>query len=130
MSNADPRLSRYLLASIWMAHDEKNYETSKAHMKPGHITFRYTETQGTYLLQSWHLQDNTHANTEDDESGATQATPEWLRLILDIAELGEHMVYPPYPPPEKILWFTTDKDHNLINFNNDYGQFLLEEANK
>jgi hypothetical protein len=120
----------FILDSIWFTHDQNMYDSAKRNMQQGAITFRYTENVGVFLLQSWQLNGDIFDSTDESNGGPVANIPDWLRLILDIAALGDYIVVPPYPPPEKILWFTTDKDHNLLNFNNDYGQFLIEESTK
>lgn len=76
------------------------------------IEHRYTEYAGEYLLKSW-SQDgmtNTHGMTCD--------LPHWLAIIVNVAEIGQHIMTVGAPPPEKILWFITNDELDLIRFDN------------
>jgi hypothetical protein len=42
--------------------------------------------------------------------------PTWLRNILDVAKVAGLIQQVKSPPPNFILWFTTDDTRNLIEF--------------
>ena len=52
-------------------------------------------------------------------SGPLGAQPAWLHPILDAAKAGGHQVPIPHPPPDHIMWFTIDRDMNLVEFTNE-----------
>lgn len=124
-----------VLASIWFSRDERIFRKlfreelipRKMQMQKNHTTYRYSEHNGRYLLQAWTLDNTDRFGTLNDEQPVANR-PEWLLLILNIAEHGEHTFLPPNPPPEKILWFTTDENHNLVSFENAYGDHLIKQA--
>lgn len=72
--------------------------------------YRYEQRGGTYTMRRW------HNGTERSFSGPTFNMPEWLRAILDTARVAGAIKPIKEPPPEIILWFRTDADHNLIEF--------------
>ena len=72
--------------------------------------YRYEQRGDEYRLRCW------HNGTERTHSGFVDNMPEWLRAILDTAKVA-NMIRPiKEPPPEVILWFRTDDNHNLVEY--------------
>lgn len=71
---------------------------------------RYEERNGDYTLKQW------RDGHETASRGLVQDLPEWLANIRDVAMVGGHLKRVMVPPPDNIVWFTTDDDGNLINF--------------
>jgi hypothetical protein len=75
------------------------------------IEHRYEERGDNYLLRSW----------PDDASeqvlrGGTSDRPVWLSDVITLATIGEHISNVASPPPDRILWFTTDGSGALKEF--------------
>ena len=99
----------------------QDYARTLSETEPGHITYlpemhddlheyRYEQRSGTYRLRCW------YNGTERTRSGTVSNMPDWLRAILDTAKVA-NMIRPiKEPPPEVILWFRTDDEHNLVEF--------------
>ncbi len=102
--NDRDRLSRHYLFSIEMTNDE--YE------------FRYERRGDVYLIKRW------HNGTEWTDRGTTDNVPVWLVPILVVAKVSGHLRKTNVPPPDEILWFRTDKSHQLTTF------IDLEDARK
>jgi len=71
---------------------------------------RYEERDGDYTLKRW------RDGHEEASRGVIQDLPDWLAKIRDVAMVGGHLKRVIVPPPDNIVWFTTDDDTNLINF--------------
>jgi hypothetical protein len=72
--------------------------------------YRYEERNGEYMLKCWHY------GVETSWRGELDSRPEWLERILDTAIVGGHLKRVHQPPPDAIVWFTTDLDNNLLTF--------------
>jgi len=72
--------------------------------------YRYEERFGAYVLKCW------HGGTETSWRGDVGGQPEWLERILNAAVVGGHLKRIPQPPPDAIVWFTTDLNNNLLTF--------------
>lgn len=72
--------------------------------------YRYEERDDMYHLKCW--QDGA----ETSWRGEITARPEWLVNIINAAIVGSHLKVVPVPPPNAIVWFTTDFDNNLVTF--------------
>ena len=77
---------------------------------PNEREYRYEERYGEYALKCW------HEGTEVSWRGELDSRPEWLERILDLALVGGHLKRIHQPPPDAIVWFTTDLDNNLLTF--------------
>jgi len=71
---------------------------------------RYEERSGEYTLKRW------RDGHETASRGLVIDLPDWLSRIRDVATVGGHLKRVMVPPPDNIVWFTTDDDNNLINF--------------
>jgi hypothetical protein len=49
-------------------------------------------------------------------SGVRGEEPEWLQRILLVAKVGGHEMPIPRPPPETIVWFRVNTEHELVEF--------------
>jgi hypothetical protein len=78
--------------------------------EPDEREFRYEERSDEYQLKCW------HDGVETSWSGGMGTRPQWLLDILNIAVIGGHLKRVPQPPPDAIVWFTTDIDRNLKAF--------------
>jgi hypothetical protein len=77
----------------------------------GNIEHRYEELNGDFNIRSWR-----DDGREKTSKGAVDDRPEWLTTIINVAIVGEQLQRVPHPPPDVILWFTTDAKRNLIEF--------------
>jgi hypothetical protein len=72
--------------------------------------YRYEERYDEYMLKCW------HEGVETSLRGYVDTRPQWLVDIITAATVGGHLKRVPHPPPDAIVWFTTDLDNNLITF--------------
>jgi hypothetical protein len=72
--------------------------------------YRYEERYDEYTLKCW------HNGNEVTWRGGVDTRPEWLERILTTATVGGHLKRVSQPPPDAIVWFTTDLDNNLLTF--------------
>jgi hypothetical protein len=77
---------------------------------PDEREYRYEERHDAYMLKCW------HDGVETTWRGELDTQPEWLKCILTAATVGGHLKRVPHPPPDAIVWFTTDLDKNLLTF--------------
>ena len=77
---------------------------------PNEREYRYEERCGDYTLKRW--QDGEETTWRGEVSHA----PEWVKQILATAKVGGHLKRVNQPPPDAIVWFTTDLDNNLLTF--------------
>jgi len=77
---------------------------------PNEREYRYEERNGEYMLKCW------HEGNEASWRGELDSRPEWLERILTTAVVGGHLKRIHQPPPDAIVWFTTDLDNNLKSF--------------
>ena len=71
---------------------------------------RYEERGHDYTLKRW------RDGHETSSRGIVTDLPDWLERIRGVAIVGGHLKAVMVPPPDNIVWFTTDDDGNLINF--------------
>lgn len=78
---------------------------------------RYSEYGDEWNMDVW-MYDEAGRVRRSELVGPTLFTdrPEWLTRILNIAHAGGHGIIPQNPPPNFIMWFTTDSDKNLLEF--------------
>lgn len=86
------------------------YNKPKDTMNDDIYEFRYEAHGGEFKLKCW------YNGKEEAIHGSVFSQPDWLTGIVDVAKVAGHLKTPISPPPEAILWFTTDKNHTLINF--------------
>ena len=72
--------------------------------------YRYEERNGDYLLKCW------WHGVETALRGRINERPEWVVRTIDAAIVGGYLKRMHSPPPDAIVWFTTDLDNNLITF--------------
>jgi hypothetical protein len=72
--------------------------------------YRYEERDTAYSLKCW------HDGAETIIRGDLDTRPEWLERIITAATVGGHLKRMFDPPPDAIVWFTTDLDNNLLTF--------------
>lgn len=77
---------------------------------PNEREYRYEERDDMYHLKCW------LDGVETTLRGELYSRPQWLKSILDIAKVGGHLKRVNQPPPDAIVWFTTDLDNNLKSF--------------
>ena len=102
-----------MMEPTWRDEDaSRQYSNTKyPHMTtPNEREYRYEERGGEYALKCW--QDGN----ETSWRGELSQRPEWLERILDTAAVGGHLKRINQPPPDAIVWFTTDADNNLKTF--------------
>ena len=78
---------------------------------PNEREYRYEERDDMYHLKCW-----LDGGAETTWRGELYSRPQWLKSILDIAKVGGHLKRVNQPPPDAIVWFTTDLDNNLKSF--------------
>ena len=71
---------------------------------------RYEERGLDYTLKKW------RDGHEEASRGLVTDLPDWLERIRAVATVGGHLKQVMVPPPDNIVWFTTDDDGNLLNF--------------
>lgn len=97
-----------------------NIRNQRGSVKPPHMTqpptdsyeWRYEHTGDRYRLQSWHNGANRMQYGRIDER------PEWLVTVVEVAAVAGATNRTFEPPPDVILWFRTDHNHNLTEFIN------------
>ena len=72
--------------------------------------YRYEEREGSYSLSQW-----SDAKTAK-RHGEIAGRPDWLVNIIDMAKIGGYARRISQPPPDLIVWFTTDSKGNLAKF--------------
>lgn len=72
--------------------------------------FRFEQRGDEYTLRRW------HNGTERAFRERVYNMPEWLSAILVTAKVAGAIRPIAEPPPEIILWFTTDEHNNLVDF--------------
>lgn len=72
--------------------------------------YRYEERGKLFSLKCW------RHGVETGLHGAICSRPEWLQRIIDVAAVGGYLKKINQPPPDAIVWFTTDLDNNLKAF--------------
>lgn len=87
-----------------------NHEHKLLMTTPNEREYRYEERYDEYMLKCW------HEGVETSWRGYVDSRPEWLERILNTALVGGHLKRVSQPPPDAIVWFTTDLDNNLITF--------------
>lgn len=75
------------------------------------MEIRYSETETYWAIQKYYV--GSLSPTEAAE-GKLGKYPAWLKRILDVARVGGHLTRLEQGPPHAILWFTVDKDLNLL----------------
>lgn len=98
-ANADLALYTYMT----LKHERKMH-TENEH------EYRYEERAGEYRLRCW------VNGTEHTVVGLMESQPAWLQAIVATSRVGGHMKYTNEPPPDCIVWFVTDAEHNLLRF--------------
>ena len=77
---------------------------------PNEREYRYEERAGLYHLKRW------CDGAETTWRGELYSRPEWLKQVIATAAVGGHLKRVNQPPPDAIVWFTTDLDNNLLTF--------------
>ena len=72
--------------------------------------YRYEERDDMFHLKRW--QDGE----ETSWRGELYSRPERLVHIINTAIVGSHLKTVQVPPPNAVVWFTTDLDNNLLTF--------------
>lgn len=78
------------------------------------IEHRYEENGDEYILRSW-----DEENSERVTRGLKAHRAVWLQEILEVARIGGYLYKIHTPPPDALLWFTTDDRGLLLSFGND-----------
>jgi hypothetical protein len=74
-----------------------------------------SEIEVRYQEDGYHWRTTTHVkDLVKFKHGELGDQPVWLQLILDVAKAGGHLRPLDNGPPDVILWFTLDKDNNLL----------------
>lgn len=72
--------------------------------------YRYEERDDMFHLKRW------QNGEETSWRGELYSRPDWLVHIINTAIVGSHLKTVQVPPPNAIVWFTTDLDNNLLTF--------------
>ena len=102
-----PHQRRILLDALRQM--ENCFANNKEHMDDKY-EYRYELRGPDYKLKQW------HEGKETSWHGEVTGQPEWLTNIVAVAKVSGYLKEPISPPPSAILWFNTDKDHNLLDF--------------
>ena len=103
--------SQHMLADKRLLSNFKPGEIVYINMiKTDHREYRYEERDDMFHLKRW------HDGEETSWRGYLDNRPQWLDAILNTAAVGGHLKRVNQPPPNAIVWFTTDLDNNLITF--------------
>ena len=100
-------MNQWRLADEWR---QLKHEHKRIMLQTHEREYRYEERGGTFSLKCW------HDGNETITRGHIGAEPEWFKPILDTAVVGGHLKRIYAPPPDAIVWFTTDLDNNLNTF--------------
>lgn len=79
-------------------------------MKENETEYRYEQTAGTYRLQSW------HHGVQKQIIDEVVNRPAWLTEIVTVAAVGGAAHRPTASPPDVLIWFRADDEHNLVEF--------------
>lgn len=86
----------------WYAHMNRN-------QRDGVWTHRYSKGGNDFTLDTYKETISTRGK------GIVGEEPEWLRVVLDIAQLGGHGIRMPRNAiPDYVLWFETDEKLRLL----------------
>lgn len=77
---------------------------------PGHKLCRIAEYAGTWNYVLW-TEDKMYTRYMHEDM-----RPEWMRVIVDAAVLGDHVQYIAHPPPRLLIWCEVDADNKLVKF--------------
>ena len=77
---------------------------------PNEREYRYEERDDMYHLKCW------QEGNETSLRGYINTRPAWLVNVVNAAIVGSHIKAVQVPPPNAIVWFTTDLDNNLLTF--------------
>lgn len=107
-----PSLTHLIGGKILSWKDERRQVLKSTNRMPNQDEreYRYEERCAAYLLKCW------HDGVETTWRGDVDQRPEWLERILVTAKVGGHLKRISQPPPDAIVWFTTDNDNNLKSF--------------
>ena len=79
-------------------------------MKDNETEYRYEQTGDDYRLQSW------HSGVQKQVIDKVANRPTWLSEIVTVAGVAGAAHRPTASPPDVLIWFRTDEDHNLVEF--------------
>lgn len=100
--------------SLWKLTDVlrqmRNTKSKDAMYQTNEREYRYEERNGDYLLKCW------WNGVETVLRGRIDERPEWVVKIIDMAIVGGYLKRMVSPPPDAIVWFTTDLENNLTTF--------------
>jgi hypothetical protein len=100
-------------------HNDLYHTTGHTHIDAVHpftqmtedfYEYRYEQRAAEYTLRRW------HNGEQQFDRGHEDHIPDWLKRIIDTAKVAGVIRTVKTPPPDIILWFRTDKKHNLIEF--------------
>jgi hypothetical protein len=74
------------------------------------VLVRYTETGACCSYQAWSEGAVAQRFMMDEQ------VPDWLRLLVNIGKMGDHMQVSKESPPTKVLWIEMDKSQQLVRF--------------
>jgi hypothetical protein len=111
MQKTERSKTDFLFADKRLLTNAKPFEVVLINMiKTDHREYRYEERDDMFHLKRW------HDGEETSWRGYIYSRPQWLEAILNTAMVGGHLKRVNQPPPNAIVWFTTDLDNNLITF--------------
>jgi len=79
-------------------------------MKDNETEYRYEQTGDDYRLQSW------HNGVQKQVIDKVTNRPAWLSEIVTVAAVGGAAHRPTASPPDVLIWFRADDEHNLVEF--------------
>lgn len=78
--------------------------------KADQTEYRYEQTGSEYRLQSW------RGGVQKQVIDRVANRPAWLSEIVTVAAVGGATHRPTASPPDVLIWFRTDDEHNLVEF--------------
>lgn len=88
----------------------RQHINTRTPMNLDEMEFRYERRGDMYMTKCW------YNGTEKTERGSVYDMPGWLKSIVDVSRVGNHIKATQSPPPDEILWFRTDTKGNLTTF--------------
>lgn len=101
-----------LMAWNYMEKAEMNKAQAlkEASVPAGNFLGRYAEYAGAGNYTIW------HGDKIESRYIEMENLPDWLKVIVDVARVGGHIIDVKQPPPNSTFWFEIDKDMQLVRF--------------
>lgn len=74
---------------------------------------------GVWYLSVYGAAGSGRLGTAHKHGPTTDSHPDWLKPILVTAAAADAFIRPDTPPPGCVLWFTIDRNYNLLGFGHE-----------